>query len=202
MQQIGIAAGKSLVSAPSQQELSVRSQRALWTRQRSSMPAPLVRKTDIELPSRLWDPWREAGKPRRLRRELTEGERNELEARRDTLAPWICGFHPEESLEVINALGSMFDAFPMMLNVSEERAAGKIAAMQNAIAPYPKWAIERACARVRLRGYTKRTDGAEVIERHWPPTESELISVIEQELQSYKLSHDTAVALLTAEVAS
>jgi hypothetical protein len=47
-----------------------------------------------------------------------------------------------------------------------------------------------------------KTDGDRyVTERHWPPSDAEVIHLVEQEVRIYRDTFESAVALMTAEVA-
>ena len=95
----------------------------------------------------------------------------------------------------------MLSSFPSNQGHSEEQAAANLDRMQRSVAPFPRWAIERVCERVRLRGYTKKDGDRYVQERHWPPSDAELVVMIEAELKVYRVAYDSAVALLSAQVA-
>lgn len=200
MEQIGTAAGRSLVM-PGSRSVSD-PQRALQHRMTNAMPVIINPMTDIDLPRHLWDPWRETGKPRCVRRSLTDTERRTLTARAAELEPWVIGYHPAEEDDVSAAIGELLSSFPSNAGHSDEQAVANIKRMMNSMAGQPKWAIERACDRIRVRGYTKATPGGgQVTERHWPPSDSELLAAVEHETALYKRTHQTALELLAAPVA-
>ena len=71
------------------------------------MPATFAEAPDKILPARLWAP-KEDGKPRCLRRPMTDEERATIEARRAEIAPWVAPFFgPDESERVAGKLASI-----------------------------------------------------------------------------------------------
>lgn len=124
-----------------------------------------------------------------------------LEARRAELHPWVLGYHPAEGDQVTVALADMFSSFTSMSSMSPEEKVAKIGLLLRSLVEFPLWAIERACDRIRTRGFVKKErDGRYVTERHWPPTDAELIAAVEEQMKHYRPQYDAAVALLSAKV--
>jgi hypothetical protein len=166
------------------------------------MPAISNRTTDVDLPRRLWEAWIEPGKPRLLRRPLRENERQALEARRAELAPWVCGYAPEERDQAAEAVSMMFSGFRSMSGQSDEQAVATVAGVLQALAPFPAWAIKRACEKIRISGYTRKDGDRYVTERHWPPSDADLVEAVETQVKLYRDQFNSAVALLSAAVTS
>jgi hypothetical protein len=139
--------------------------------------------------------WREDGKPRGLRRELTNDERAVILRRRDELEPAVAPYQPGEVNLVAMALAEMFDGFPSMRQ-SESEAAARIDVMRNLLKQYPLWAIQRTCRNIQERGYER--DGK--IERHWPPADSEVVGMVQAQVDLYAGTLRSAVALLEGKV--
>lgn len=175
-------------------EKSNNADKMLTLRQRSNLPTITNRLTDVDMPLRLWDSWTQDGHPKKLRRELTADECAALTARRDELAPWVSGYHPEAEFdEVVLALIDMFTGFQSM---SAEAGAARVESVARLLRDFPLWVVEASCKRIRLRGYVRD----DKIERHWPPSDPELVAMIKTELSLYERSYDSAVALLNGEV--
>lgn len=121
-------------------------------------------------------------------------------ARRDELEPWVLGYHQTEEDDIISAVGDMVSSFPSTQGQSDAQAAANLGRLLRSLAPFPLWAIDRVCERIRRRGYTKIEGGRYVTERHWPPSDAEVIELVEQEIKIYQGTHATMAALLAAEV--
>jgi hypothetical protein len=203
MEQIETAAG-SLVATVSQPKSNIDRERALMVRRSSlAMPALCDRRADLEIPRAAWDSWKETGKPRCLRRPLTAEERSVLERRRDEIAPWMQPYHRAELDQVAASLLKMFGAFPAFAGGSDVGLASKANGIAQDLAQCPAWAIVGACDKIRTRGYAKKTaNGNFLTERHWPPSDPEIAEAVEREAMVYRTNYDSAVALLTAQVAS
>lgn len=169
----------------------------LVRRQREPRPVIMNRDTDLRIPGQLWSAWQEFGKPRQLRRALNDAERRLLAARRDELAPWIAPYHAHETDAVVLAIGEMLEGFPS-LGVTEGGAAARLDSLRSFLVEQPAWAIVQACRKVRQRGYER--DGK--FERHWAPSDSELLTEVKREARLYRDQFDSAVNLLEAEVES
>jgi hypothetical protein len=165
---------------------------------RPTVPLPKISNplTDIEIPRSVWSTWREAGKPRQLRRALTSDEIRAIEARRDELAPFVGPFAgAEETKRVSVALARMFGSFSQMRQTGEE-AAAVVMATRELLEEFPAWAIEKACMSIRTNGVWR--DGK--FDRVWPPSESEIVADVRKEVRLYGDQHRSAVALLGATV--
>jgi hypothetical protein len=170
----------------------------LQTRRLGIMPPINNMETDVKLSRQLWSAWKETGKPRHLHRLPTAEERTTLEARAAELKPWIVGFHQVETDEVMVALSEMYAAFPSLAGVSEAAAIASLEVKMKVLVAYPLWAISKVCERIRTRGYV-RTDGERyVTERHWPPSDPEIIDMVRRETKIYRDAYDNALGLLNA----
>lgn len=200
MEKIGTIAGRGLVPQGSRSgsDSQSRSANALAIRRSSSPPPVMNRPTDVEIPRRLWEAWIEPGKPRLVRRALEPSERAALEARIAEIEPWIVGYAPEEqdfvALEVLGMLGS----FRSMSGQSDEQIAAAADSLLRSLSGLPYWAIEKACVNIRVNGYTK--DGG-ARERHWAPSDSEVVQIVRETTKLYRDQYDSAIALLNAGVA-
>lgn len=116
------------------------------------------------------------------------------------LEPWVAGYHDSEKDRVMLALADMYSAFPAMGNKSTHEAAAKLDAVLRALAPYPAWAIQKACERISTKGFTRSEGDKYITERHWPPSDPELIEAVRQERAHYGDQYDRVVELLTAEI--
>jgi hypothetical protein len=162
----------------------------------SSHNLPTIRNTitDVDIPRSAWSTWTETGKRPMLRRALNDAERSALEARRDELEPAIEGYGERDVTRVALALTDMLGGFGSRQD--DASVIGRVDSLRRFVEPFPAWAIERVCRNVRSDGYLR--DGK--VERHWPPTDSELVHLIREAVAPYVDRHDAAVALLAAEV--
>lgn len=198
MQQIGTVAKNSLQQVALPNSDARLQQSALTIRRQTNLLAYNQPQTDLEIPRDLWSSWKEEGKPRMIRRLLTDEERSLVAGRRDELAPWLMSFHPAERREIDLALTEMFSGFSSGRDVLD--TAARIETLLRKLADYPAWAIQRAADRIGTRGY-QRQDGERVVtERHWPPSDPELVLVIDDELKLYQGAYNAAIALLAAPV--
>ena len=201
MEKIGSIAGRGLARQESRSVSGNQSRSAnalAAVRRSSSPPAVMNRMTDVELPRRLWEAWIEPGKPRLLRRALTTSERADLEARVAELEPWIVGFHAEEADHVALAVLGMLGSFRSMSGQTDEQVAATTDSLLRSLAEFPYWAIEKACSSVRVNGYTKENGACE---RHWAPSDSEMVHIVRWTTKLYRDQYDSAIALLNAGVA-
>jgi hypothetical protein len=139
----------------------------------------------------------DSGRRPKLRRELEPTERSALEARandlRRALAPWP----PSSRNDLIATIGEMLGAFPTMQRYSAEEALGmSIAYLESARnsndAPFPHWAIVRACDLIRR--------GEAGIERSFCPPEPVFVSVVRNQIGHYKRQLAEIEAILNAPV--
>lgn len=161
----------------------------------ATMPPVANRLTDVDIPLSAWSNWHEDGKARQLRRALTAEERAALEARRDELAPAVAPHADRDADRVALALTDMFGGFPSM----RRDDAGVVARLDGArrmLPGFPAWAIEKACAAIQQNGVWR--DGA--FDRHWPPSDAEIVAEVRDKLRLYGDQHRSAVALLEATV--
>ena len=68
--------------------------------------------------------------------------------------------------------------------------------VRSLLTQYPAWAIVRTCETIRTKGY----DSGEKIERHWPPSDPEIVAAVATQTRLYRDTYDSAQKLLTAEV--
>lgn len=201
MRKIGEMTEKALVVSGGSRQASASDNATLLWKRRTREPMPTLTNGDVDvrMPNQLWSAWKETGKPRLLRRPLNDAERRLLELRRDELAPWVAGYHDAERADVIALIGEMFNSFPSMSAKNDKFAASYMDALSRKLQRFPKWAIEHVCVQIGIRGYTKKTDeGRYVQERHWPPSDPELIDMIEAEVRVVDHNFVSAVALLAA----
>jgi hypothetical protein len=170
----------------------------LQIRHTGKMPRIANQHTDVELPRQLWSAWKERGHERTVVRALNEGERFDLQDRRNELEPWVVGFHDNERDDVIIALGKMFNAFPSMMGKSDIAVVSKTDQTARSLAPYPAWAIVKVCDRIKMQGYVRTEGERYVTERHWPPSDPEIVELVRLETKLYRDSYDSADALLNA----
>ncbi len=160
------------------------------------LPKILNRSTDVDIPRAAWAGWIPGdGAPRQLRRALTAGERGALEARLSELAPAVAPFGKREADRVALALADMYGGFTSMRQGGED-ALARVEAVQRLLAPFPAWAVQKACGSIQMDGVWREGK----FDRRWPPNDSEIVAAVRQELRLYKQSHDSASALLAADV--
>jgi hypothetical protein len=162
---------------------------------RSTLPEIINRSTDVELPRSVWSSWIEEGKPRQLRRALTEPEVNALVARRNELEPAVAGYESRERDRVVLAIADMLGGFASR-HGADEAVVGRLDSMMRLLASFPAWAIEKVCNDVHLNGYHR--DGK--IERVWPPSDAELVALIREEVKIFERHLQSANFLLAATV--
>jgi hypothetical protein len=155
---------------------------------------------DVEIPRTVMSAWRETGKPRCLRRALSEDERIVLESRRAELQPWMAGFRDSEKDRVMLAVADMYAAFPSMNSKKEREAMAKLESVMRVLADFPVWAIEKACANIRENGIIRMDGDRYTVDRHWPPSDPELVEAVRQERRLYGDQYDRVVEVLQAEV--
>lgn len=166
-------------------------------RRRPSDPLPRIsnRLTDVDIPMNVWSAWKPDVGDRQLRRALTVVERGALEARRAELAPMVEGYGPADVPGIAAALAAMFSGFTSMRH-GEDEAVAKIESICRLLDKFPGWAIEKACASIRMNGVWR--DGK--FDRRWPPNDAELVDAVRKEARIYTDQHRSAVALLAATV--
>jgi hypothetical protein len=174
--------------------------RLAMARAQQPMPAFFSREADLRIPNELWAP-KETGRPRCLRRKLMATELAAIEARRAELEPWVAPFFGgEEQDRVSDAIMGMYDAFPHMASKSEESAILRTEQLLKHLADFPAWAIEKCLNRIAVRGYTRKEGDKYVQERHWAPSDPEIVAIVEDEIKGFVRAHASAVAILGAEV--
>lgn len=172
-------------------------------RVRGAIPPVVNEETDLRIPRSAWSTWKEAGCDRQLRRPLAEDEVRALEARRRELEPWVGAYHEQEQDDVALALVDMLGGFSSMQSQSPESAAARTEAIAILLRreEMPKWAIEKACSKIRSRGYVRTGEGGKTFtERHWPPSDPELVEMVRVERALYRDAYDGAGKLLAATV--
>lgn len=161
----------------------------------TKMPPITDRTVDIEITRNAWSAWTEAGKPRQLRRPLTDGERSAVLRRANELAPVMAPYRPTETDRVTLALIEMLSGFRSVRG-DEVDAVATADNLRRVLAEYPAWAIENACQEIRRDGVWR--DGR--FDRQWPPSDPELIDAVRKVARLYGDQYQNAVALLAAEV--
>jgi hypothetical protein len=152
--------------------------------------------TDVEIPRTAWSSWHEAGKPRQLRRPLTDVEISALESRRIELVPAVQPYGERDVNRVTLALTDMFGGFPSMRQRDDTAVMARIDGARRVLEEFPAWAIEKACIFIQANGVWR--DGA--FDRQWPPSDAEIIQEVRQKFRLYSDQHQSAVALLAAVV--
>lgn len=166
----------------------------------SNLPAAFDKLVDSDIPLRVWSSWIPAEGRRQIIRPLTSEERSALAVRAAALGPALAPFRrPEDDDRVVVAVGEMFGSFRSMRDKGANMAA-TVDAVMRALAPFPAWAIERACSSIRIDGYEIRDGGSVRIEKHWPPNDSEIVAEVRKVVKLRADALASARALLGAEV--
>lgn len=152
--------------------------------------------TDVEIPRWTWSSWREEGQPRQLRRDLTREECVALLDRRAELEPVLAPYDPREADRVALALTDLYGGYPSMGTRGDMSVAGRVEAVRRALADFPLWAIDKACRAIHINGVWR--DGA--YDRHWPPSDAEIVDAVRSELRLYSDTYNRVDALLNASV--
>lgn len=93
------------------------------------------------------------------------------------------------------AITDMLGGYTSMRQTGDE-AVAKLDSMRRVLAPFPAWAIEKACNNIQINGVWR--DGK--FDRRWPPNDSEVIDAVRSHVRLYADTHRIAIALLSAEV--
>lgn len=162
----------------------------------TNLPHTVVYRIDVELERALVS-FRPSTGGVLIRRALTDDERGLLDRRarelEDCLRP-VSGADEEDRVAL--ALMEMFGSFSSMRH-SEQEALAKIDTVRRFLAAFPAWAIEKACSHIRWHGVVRK-DGTR--DKQWPPTDSELVSEVEQEVKHRRMMLDQARAMLEAKI--
>lgn len=162
----------------------------------TSGPQILNPRTDIEIPLSAWSAWKPAdGTPRQLRRALTAEERQDLEARRDELAPMVAPYGVRERDEVVLALSDMYGGYTSMRQ-GDEAAVARLDSVLRLLSGFPAWAIVKACRGIQMNGVWREGK----LDKRWPPNDPEIIHAVQFETQLYAGQHKSACDLLGATV--
>lgn len=165
---------------------------------RTGANVPKVRDSipDVAIPNAVWENWIPAEGKRRLRRALLPAERGHLERRRDELAHAVAPYQKGHDTDrVALALSDMFGGYTSMRQNGEEMVA-RVDGAARAVAPFPAWAIEKACEDIHRNGIWR--EGA--FDRRWAPSDAEIAEVVRAKRRLFGDQYDSAVALLAAEV--
>lgn len=162
----------------------------------NNLPPVRVSLTDSEIPNSAWEAWIPAGGARKLRRALTPDECTALERRRDELTPAVAGYAEQDLDRIIVAITDMLGGYTSMRQTDDE-AVAKLDSMRRVLAPFPAWAIEKACSNIQINGVWR--DGK--FDKRWPPNDAEVIDAIRSHVRLYEHQHRSAIALLSAELA-
>lgn len=160
-----------------------------------TFPRISVRSTDVDIPRTAWSAWQEDGKARMLRRPLTDAERRELTTRANELAPVVAPYGRKEAPHVALALTDMYSSYTSMRQAGDE-ALARVDSLLRLLAPYPAWAIQKACRSIQTDGVWR--EGA--FDRRWPPNDAEIIAAVRKELALYDETYRSAIALLSGAV--
>lgn len=166
----------------------------------ADLPPVRNRVTDVDIPRAAWSTWKEDGKDRQLRRALTAEERAALEARRDELAPAVVPHASRDVDRVALALTDMFGGFPSMRQRDDASVVARLDGARRVMEEFPAWAIEKACATIQQNGIWRVQDGFGKFDRHWPPSDAEIVAEVWDKLRLYGDQHRSAVELLEAAV--
>lgn len=167
----------------------------------SNLPAVVDRVTDLEIPQRVWANWIPAHGDRALVRALTDAERHALEARAGALRPALDGFaRPADDDRVAAAISAMFGSYRSMRQQGAD-AIALVDSTMRALAQFPAWAIEAGCLSIQTDGYEVERDGECHRERHWPPSDAEVVVVVRRLVKARRDALENAERLLAAPVA-
>lgn len=156
-------------------------------------------RTDLEIPRALWSGWIPRHGARAIVRRLTGAHVlvRRAEELRAALAPYA---RPADDDRVALALSDMFGGFRSMRESGAD-ALGRLDSAMVLLREFPVWAIEQACHRIRLDGYAVADrDGGMRIERHWPPSDPEIVALVRAAVKPYRTAMANAELLLAAPV--
>jgi hypothetical protein len=159
------------------------------------LPRIYIQSTDVDLPRSAWSAWRPDVGARCLRRALTPAERKSLTTRMNELAPVVAPFGRAEAPHVALALTDMYGGYTSMRQAGDE-AEARVESLLRSLAPYPAWAIQKACRDIQINGVWR--DGK--FDTRWPPNDAEITAAVRKEADLYANVHRSAVALLSADV--
>jgi len=111
------------------------------------------------------------------------------------LAPAVAPYGRAEAPHVALALTDMYGGYTSMRQSGEE-AEARVDSLLRLLAPYPAWAIQKACRDIQINGVWREGK----FDRRWPPNDAEIIDAVRKEADLYVNIHRSAVALLSAEV--
>lgn len=131
-----------------------------------------------------------------MRRALTAEEVGSLTARHDELAPYVLPHSPAAADRIVIALSELSAGYSVGRRDDDEAAARMLESRLRLLAPFPAWAIVKACEDMRMNGVWR--DGK--FDRRWPPNDAELVEAIRKEAEVYATQHRSARALLEATV--
>jgi hypothetical protein len=164
-----------------------------------NLPPAVDRVADIEIARAVWSSWIPSAGRRAIVRPLSRDERGRLEKRAAELEPALAPYRPDERDDVMIEIAEMFGAFPSM-RVKDEEAMGKIKSAAQSLSEFPAWAIQRACRTIRTEGYVVYDGNGERRERHWPPSDPDIVDQVKREMRTRKEALDAARDLLSAPV--
>ncbi len=148
--------------------------------------------------------WRGTDGSIEIARALTEAERNELTRRASDLEPALEPFDRERRNDldrVAEAASDMYGGFPSMRQQGADavaRANALISSLErNGL---PTWAIEQACRSIQDSGYEQSNDEKTWTEKHWPPSDAEVVKEAKKIVRLRANAKANAVAILGAKV--
>jgi hypothetical protein len=162
----------------------------------ATLPPISDRRADVEIPRSAWSAWKEDGKPRHLRRPLTDDECRALEARRQELEPVMQPCGERDANRIALALTDMFGGFPSMRLRDDEAVVSRVDGVRRMLVEFPAWAIEKACRYIQMNGVWR--DGK--LDRQWPPSDAEIVAAVRNDLRLYGDAYRSAIELLEATV--
>lgn len=160
-------------------------------------PSLVNRFVDYDLPKMLWSTWRPSYGKREIRRALLDHEHQAVALRVAELEIPTGPYSPREEDAVADAIMAMFQSFRSMKQGAEE-AWMLTKGLLVVLAPYPRWAIEQGCYKIRS-GEAYDSEGRR-LKREFPPNDAEIVAVVKGILKPYYDALDSARALLAAPI--
>jgi hypothetical protein len=108
----------------------------------------------------------------------------------------LAPYQDRDQNRVLLAVTTMLEGFPSIRFKDDAQVVGRVDSLRLMLADFPAWAIEKACAQIRTCGVYRNGR----FDTQWPPSDAELIEAVKQSRRFYGDQHDSAVALLAAEV--
>ena len=154
---------------------------------------PIKRDDEIDhyLPRRLCGGWLPARVNFALVRGMTISEKSMVEARAAAFELALEPHNDADRMLVEASLLAMFGGFRSFRQEGEDvSASAKVAAA--VLAPFPLWAIEKACMQI--------AQGHAGLDKRWAPNDSQVVEVVEDVVKPYREALSGAKLLLAAPV--